>query len=116
MTRICHAHCPDEGGLGLIVLAAIAVAAGLAVAWWVMANAIVLAIGAAGVVVATGALSRLPRGLRGARLAVAWWVMANAIVLAIGAAGVVVATGALYRLALAHTVLSLPVRRAVGPP
>ena len=49
-------------------------------------------------------------------LAAVLWVIEYAVVLTVGAAGVAVATVALYRLALRHTVLSGPVRRAVAAP
>jgi hypothetical protein len=57
--QICHAHCPDEGGLAAVVVLAViaaAVAAGLAVAAFVIEYAVVLAVGLAGVVVAAVAL------------------------------------------------------------
>ena len=59
MSKICHTHCPDESlGLGVLVLVAAAVAAGLAVILFVIAHAAVLALGLAGVAVATFALYR----------------------------------------------------------
>jgi hypothetical protein len=59
VTRICHAHCPDEGiGLGIIVLAAAAVAVVLAVVAFIVAHAVVLALGLAGVVAVMVMLQR----------------------------------------------------------
>ncbi len=53
--RICHAHCPKpEGGSGLLaVVVAAAVAVGLVVAF-VVAHALVLVLGSAGVLAVTG--------------------------------------------------------------
>ena len=49
--KICHAHCPPEGGSGLLVIvAAAAVVIGLAVAF-VVAHLVILAAGSAGVAV-----------------------------------------------------------------
>jgi hypothetical protein len=56
MSRICHAHCPDEGELAAVVVPAVIAAAVGAVAWFVIEYAVLLAVGAAGVVVATVAL------------------------------------------------------------
>ena len=59
MSKICHQHCPDESlGLGVLVLVAAAVAAGLAIVLFVVQHAIVLGLGLAGVAVATFALYR----------------------------------------------------------
>ncbi len=51
MSRICHAHCPPEGGALVAVLAGLGGVA-LAVAF-VLAHAVILAIGAAGVLAVT---------------------------------------------------------------
>ncbi len=59
--KICHAHCPKPGGGGgadLLVIVAVA-AAGVGVAvWFILANLVVLALGAAGVLAVT-AVSQL---------------------------------------------------------
>jgi hypothetical protein len=59
MSKVCHAHCPDEGiGLGILVLAAAAVAVVLAVVAFIVAHAVVLALGLAVVAVAEVAMHR----------------------------------------------------------
>ena len=60
MSKICHAHCPDESlGLGVLVLAAAVVAAGLAVILFVIKYLVVLGLGLAGIAVVTFALYRI---------------------------------------------------------
>ena len=60
MSKICHTHCPDESlGLGVLVLAAAVVAAGLAVILFVIKYLVVLGLGLAGIAVVTFALYRI---------------------------------------------------------